>query len=98
MITERLTSKDYRKELNSLKVAEKSLDSHVTNRLFELGRLFPDAVITTIENVDIKGKGIFGNIKWIEGLPIETRLSNRSRPSTLIERFNADFMSTSFLW
>ena len=64
MATARLTSRDYRKELGGLKQAEKSLNVQVTNRLFELSKLYPDAVITTIEGVDIKGGGIFNNIKW----------------------------------
>lgn len=90
MITERLTSKDYRKELNALKQAEKSLDVHVTNRLFELGKLFPDAVVTTIEGVDIKGGGIFNNIKWIQDLLIETRLKYMET----IENWNAEHQKT----
>jgi hypothetical protein len=42
MSKDRKTSNDYRKEYRELKNSEKSLDSHLTNRIFELCKKYPE--------------------------------------------------------
>jgi hypothetical protein len=42
MSKDRKTSYDYRKEYRELKNSEKSLDSHLTNRIFELCKKHPE--------------------------------------------------------
>jgi hypothetical protein len=75
METTRKTAVDYRKEYNELQQREKSLDAHVTNRLMELGKMYPDAIMIHTSSDDIKAGSLTGNArKWVEGLSIEDRL------------------------
>jgi hypothetical protein len=66
----RMTGTDYRKELQNLKQNEKSLIAHVTERVVELGKIHPDAIIAKIGEVDIKAGCL--TRQWVDTLkPIE---------------------------
>jgi hypothetical protein len=73
MATKRMTGKDYRKLQEEIRQNEKSLDSHVRQRILELVKIYPDATITQA----LSGKHI--NEKFIKHLPASTII-------TLIER------------
>lgn len=66
----RKTGTEYRKELQDIKQSEKSLIAHVTERVVELGKIHPDAIIATIGDVEIKANCL--TRQWVETLkPME---------------------------
>jgi hypothetical protein len=68
----RKTGTDYRKEYNELKQSEKSLDSHITSRVIELGMIHPDAIVAKIGDTEIKATCL--TKQWVESLKIEERI------------------------
>ena len=73
MVTKRKTSNDYRKELKELKDGMVSLESHINERLMELCKIYPDAVILKKSVDEYKAKSL--TKLWIESVAIETRIS-----------------------
>jgi len=83
----RKTGNDYRKELKGLRETMKSLDSHVTNRLLELVRIYPDAIIEPnylgIRD-DVKAKSL--NKSYVLDLPIDKQIDYIQ----MIEKWSAE--------
>lgn len=73
MVIKRRTGKDYRKELKELNESMLSLDAHVTDRLMELSKLYPDAIIIDKPIDKIKAKCLTKG--WVESSSIETRIA-----------------------
>jgi hypothetical protein len=69
----RKTGKDYRKEYNDIKKSEMSLSSHTVERVLELVKIYPEAIITKKSGVEIKAKSI--TREWLESVSMETRIS-----------------------
>jgi hypothetical protein len=66
MATKRKRGADYRREYKELERRMASLDVYARNRVLELSKIHPDAVITA----SAKGKDV--TKKWIELLPTKT--------------------------
>jgi len=70
MKPKRMTGIEYRKELQDIKQSEKSLISHVTERVVELGKIHPDAIVAKIGEVEIKASCL--TRQWVDTLnPME---------------------------
>ena len=61
MKTTRKTGQDYRKEYESLKQSQKSLETHIDKRLIDLISLYPEAKIAD----DIQAKDIRGYVSSV---------------------------------
>jgi hypothetical protein len=68
----RKTGQDYRKEMIDLQKSLESLDVHVTERLIELAKIHPEAIIVKKSCDEYKAKCLTKN--WVEGLSMESRI------------------------
>lgn len=73
----RMTGKDYRKVYNDLKKSQESLNAHISHRLVELSKTFPDAIISDVPDefgniIPIRAKSIVPI--YLEGINIEKQL------------------------
>ena len=66
-VNTRMTGKDYRKEWNGIQQSEKSLKSHVYQRLIELIRKYPEMSLPdVVRNEWFDGMSTYGMIGYIE--------------------------------
>lgn len=72
MSTKRMTGIDYRRELNELKKSEESINVHIKNRISELSKKYPDAIIILSPSGNIKANALSED--WLHKMPIDMRL------------------------
>jgi hypothetical protein len=80
----RMTGKDYRNEYKYLIGKQDSLKAKVSARLLELCKQYPDAIITTMGDTDIKAKSII--IQYINTIETVSQIMCIER----IEKWLAD--------
>lgn len=73
MKDKRMTGLDYRKKLKELTTELNSLDVHITDRLCELVRIHPEAVIQKLYDGDVQAKCLTPR-SWIETLDVKKRI------------------------
>jgi hypothetical protein len=67
-----MTGADYRKEMNELRKGLESLDAHLTVRLMELAKLYPDAIIIDKPVDQIMAKCLTKG--WVESSSMDVRI------------------------
>lgn len=80
----RKTSSDYRKELLELQKKTESVESHIKDKLLTMSERFPDAIIKTTNNYEIKAKSV--TKAWVNFVTTEELLDTIHA----IEMYNAD--------
>ncbi len=91
MVSKRMTGIDYRRELNLIKQSEMSLNAHVTERLIDLGKIHPDAVIAKIGDTEVKATCL--TEQWVKTLKVEERIEIIET----IEKWSSDKQNTQQL-
>jgi hypothetical protein len=87
MATKRKTGKDYRDDLQNLKLIEKGLKAKVALRLFELSTQYPDVPLTdTLSDTYIIKSGKIANKGYIAGIELEAQI----KCVEIIEKWIAD--------
>ena len=81
------TASDYLKEQKDLQNSLIRLDALVSNRLYTLAKLYPDAIINRISNTDIMAKNII-SLHTAEELSFDQRLVYIQKIEEYIESLN----------
>jgi hypothetical protein len=68
----RMNGSDYRLELNVLRVKQKSLEVHISARVSQLVKSYPNAIIERIHNTDIKASSL--NKSYLDAQSVEKKI------------------------